>query len=856
MRFFSPLILVLIAKISFFILPAQAQTSPQLNSSEILLHLQKLQTVGSVLYVAAHPDDENTRLLAYLAKEKKLRTAYLSITRGDGGQNLIGKEQGDALGLIRTQELLQARRIDGAEQFFTRANDFGYSKTPEETLNIWNKDNVLADVVWAIRKFKPDVIICRFPTTGEGGHGHHTASAMLAEEAFEAAANPQKYPQQLQYVSVWQAKSLFWNTFNFGTTNTTAENQLKIDVGAFNPLLGKSFGEIASESRSMHKSQGFGSARGRGEAIEYFKLLKNSSTTKQTNQTNLKTDLFEGIDLTWKRLNLPKIDKIISEIIKKYNPLAPNESVNDLVLLYKNIQNIPEKTNNDTPQTDISYWKTQKLKELEVILISCAGLWAEAYAGEFSAVASAISNSKINITTQIISRNQTLNNKIILEKIAILNQKDTITNLSLDKNKLFTFKFKADIKADIATSNPYWLNDKHEIGEFNVSNLLLIGTPENDSKSLVVFYIDINGLKLALTRPLTYKSTDPVKGEIYRPFEVLPPATVNISENVFVFPDKNPKNIQIIIKANASNISGKLELKAPSNFIINIKSPNFTLKNKNEELIIDAIISLKNPTEIVSGKLEASLNINGENFNKSIKRIEYDHIPYQFILSNAESTLISINVQKKGTQIGYIVGAGDDIPTCLRQIGYNVTLLSDEMLTNDNLSKYDAILTGVRAYNTNDRLQIHYEKLMQYIKNGGNLVVQYNTNNRIGPVLAKIAPFPFTISRERITDEKAQIRFLKPTHSVVTTPNMITEADFDGWVQERGIYFATDIDKSYETIFSMNDKNEKPNDNSLIIAKYGKGNFVYTGLAFFRQLPAGVSGSYRLMANLLGLPQN
>ncbi len=859
MRFLSPLILVLILKISFFTSTAQAQTSPQLNSSEILLHLQKLQTIGSVLYVAAHPDDENTRLLAYLAKEKKLRTAYLSITRGDGGQNLIGKEQGDALGLIRTQELLQARKIDGAEQFFTRANDFGYSKTPEETLNIWNKDNVLADVVWAIRKFKPDVIICRFPTTGEGGHGHHTASAMLAEEAFEAAANPQKYPQQLQYVSVWQAKSLFWNTFNFGTTNTTAENQLKIDIGAFNPLLGKSFGEIASESRSMHKSQGFGSARGRGEAIEYFKLLKTipiaSETTKITS-----SDLFQGIDLTWKRLNLPKIDKTISEIIKKYNPLAPNESVNDLVLLYKNIQNIPEKTNNDTPQTDISYWKTQKLKELEVILISCAGLWAEAYAGEFSAVASATANSKINVTTQIISRNQTLNNKIILEKIAILNQKDTITNLSLDKNKLFTFKFKADIQnsktENNATSNPYWLNEKHEIGEFNVTNQLLIGTPENNSQNIIVFYVDINGLKLVLTRPLTYKSTDPVKGEIYRPFEVLPPATVNISENVFVFSDKNSKNIQIIIKANTSNISGKLNLKAPSNFIVSIKNPNFSLKNKNEEIIIDAVISLKNPTEVVSGKLEASLNINSEQFNKSIKRIEYDHIPYQFILSNAESTLISINVQKKGTQIGYIVGAGDDVPTCLRQIGYTVTLLSDEMLTNDNLSKYDAILTGVRAYNTNDRLQIHYEKLMQYIKNGGNLVVQYNTNNRIGPVLAKIAPFPFTISRERTTDEKAEMRFLKPTHKVMNTPNMISEADFEGWVQERGIYFATDIDKNYESIFSMNDKNEKPNNNSLIIAKYGKGNFVYTGLAFFRQLPAGVGGSYRLMANLLGLPQN
>ncbi len=336
------------------------------NSAEILQSLKKLNTVGSVLYIAAHPDDENTRLLAYLAKERNLRTGYLSLTRGDGGQNLIGKEQGEALGLIRTQELLAARRIDGAEQFFTRANDFGFSKNPEETFSIWNKDSILADVVLAIRKFKPDVIICRFPTTGEGGHGHHTASAILALEAFDAAADAKRFPEQLAYTQVWQAKRIFWNTFNFGTTNTTAPDQLKIDVGVFNPLLGKSYGEIAAESRSMHKSQGFGSAKSRGESIEYFKLLKGDSAKK---------DLFDGINQTWTRFaETASLQKMIDSCIANFNPQKPENSVNNLIRIYKKINSL-----NDSI-TDVDYWKYKKLIECKEIILACTGLWMEAIA--------------------------------------------------------------------------------------------------------------------------------------------------------------------------------------------------------------------------------------------------------------------------------------------------------------------------------------------------------------------------------------------------------------------------------------------------------------------------------------------
>ena len=825
-----PLVYLLVLFNSYFF---RAQNSPQYNSAEILQGLKKLNTVGSVLYVAAHPDDENTRLLSYLAKERNLRTGYLSITRGDGGQNLIGKEQGELLGLIRTQELLAARRIDGAEQFFTRANDFGYSKNPEETFSFWHKDSVLADVVWTIRKFKPDVIVCRFPTTGEGGHGHHTASAILALEAFDAAADPKRFPNQLQYTEVWQAKRIFWNTFNFGGTNTTSPDQLKIDVGVFNPLAGKSYGEIAADSRSMHKSQGFGSTKARGEIIEYFKLLRGDSCKK---------DLFEGIDQSWNRFSsTSKFQKLLDDCIKKYNPQSPEKIVPDLINVYRQLQALEE---NDA---SIKYWKNLKLKETETLLLTSSGLWMEAYGVDYAAVP----GNDVNISLQVINRNAV---DVKLNKISFFGQTDTIVAKNLKQNELYNFKHKEKLAATVSYSSPYWLNEKHETGMYTVNNRLLVGKPENESATKVSFDVTVLDLNLKLERPLTYKSTDPVKGEVYRPFEILPPASINISDKVFVFNTNAAKNIQLTVKANMANVIGVAEIKVSEGWSITIKNPEFKLAAKGDEAVIDAV--LIPGKSAVNGKLQASMKINELNYSKSIKRIEYDHIPYQFILADAEASLVKVDLKKSGNMIGYIPGAGDDVVACLKQIGYEVTVLSDELISKENLSKYNTIITGVRAYNTNDRLQTYYTKLMEYVKNSGNFIVQYNTNNRIGPVGTKIGPYPFTISRERVTNENAEMRFVNPKHSALNFPNIISSKDFDGWVQERGIYFAAEQDKNYETVLSSNDKDEKPNEGSLIIGKYGKGNFVYTGLAFFRQLPAGVPGAYRLFTNLISLPQN
>lgn len=803
------------------------------SSASVFLGLQKLNTVGSVLYIAAHPDDENTRLLSYLANERKLRTGYLSITRGDGGQNLIGKEQGELLGIIRTNELLAARNTDGAEQFFTRANDFGFSKNPEETLAFWNKDSTLADMVWVIRNFKPDVIINRFPTTGEGGHGHHTASAILALEAFEAAANPAMFPDQLKYTQVWQAKRLFWNTFNFGTTNTTANDQLKIDVGGFNPLLGKSYGEVASESRSMHKSQGFGTARQRGEITEYFKQLKGEPVSK---------DLFEGIDQSWKRMPQSEaVQQTLSNLLQQFNAAQPSASVQGLVSLYNQISALPETT------PEAAYWKKQKRSETERLIVSAIGLWVEATVSDYTAVA----GDSILLTAQVINRST---EPVKLERITFMATSDTAPQYVLKPNELFTAKRTLQLPQSTSTTNPYWLNEKHSLGRYVVQNMQQVGVPINTPALEVVFELTVQGTKLRLTRGVTYKATDPVKGEVYRPFEVLPPATVNLSEKVYVFSGTGSKTIQLRIKAHTKNVKGKLMLTAGEGWTVSVNNPDLSLKEKGEEQTITATLT---PTaKAKDGRLTATLKIGENTFTKSLKRIEYDHIPYQFLLSDAEANVINIDLKKTGTRIGYIPGAGDEVAACLKEVGYQVTELTEDLLATSDLSVYSAIVCGIRAYNTNEKLQVHYPKLMDYVKGGGNLVAQYNTNNRIGPLLAKLGPYPFTISRDRVTDETAPITFVRPKHPALNLPNVISPNDFEGWVQERGIYFATEVDSNYTTVLLLNDPKEKPSEGSLIVAPYGKGNFVYTGLAFFRQLPAGVPGAYRLFVNLLSLPKN
>lgn len=803
-----------------------AQTNP--TSAEIYLGLKKLNTLGSVLYIAAHPDDENTRLLTYFSKDRLYRTGYLSLTRGDGGQNLIGDEQGIALGLIRTQELLSARKIDGAEQFFTRAYDFGFSKTPEETFTKWDKQKILADVVWVIRNFKPDVIITRFPTTGEGGHGHHTASAILANEAFNAAADPNRFPEQLKFIQPWQAKRILWNAFNFGGNNTTREDQFKFDVGGYNPVLGKSYGEIAADSRSQHKSQGFGVPRSRGEALEYFKATGGSQPT---------TDLFEDVVTDWSRVKGGEaVSQAIQSAITNFNFLEPQKSVPQLVQIYKAILQVPD-----------LYWREQKRKEAIELIEQAGGLWLEAFTSEPYTV------QGDSLRIQYVLNNR-LGLPMKLQRVVTVDFDSTV-NTTLAKNRNLSFTKTLFVSPNMPITQPYWLERKMEEGYFNVSDQMKIGQPDVDPALTAYFLVEIDGVGFQFFRPVKYKFTDPVKGELYQPLTVLPPVNVYTNPELLLLKrgEKEKRTFMIQARSNKRN---------------NFKTAH-----------IDAIIDKRKlSTQDASGSFTKGTSttyrfeLDPAGFNEEVRffpsmrfdtsrtqnslgltAIKYDHIPNINYFYTDWLKAIPIDLKIHGKKVGYIVGAGDKVPEALEEMGYEVTLLADKELSRNNLQQFDAIISGVRAHNTNEWLNNHYDKLMKYVENGGNLIVQYNTSNQIGPVRAKIGPYNFNISRNRITDENAAVTFLKPEHPVLNFPNKITQNDFKGWVQERSIYHASGFDTSFQTIISMNDPNEQADAGSLIVARYGKGYFTYTGLVFFRQLPAGVPGAYRLLANLIAL---
>lgn len=809
-------------------LPAAFAQAPQSwTSAEMYQALKKLNVLGSVLYIAAHPDDENTRLIAYLSKDKLYRTGYLSLTRGDGGQNLIGDEQGIELGLIRTQELLAARRIDGGEQFFTRAFDFGYSKNPEETFTKWDKEKILSDVVWVIRKFQPDIIINRFPVTGEGGHGHHTASGILANEAYAAAADPTRFPEQLKYVSVWQAKRVLWNTFNFGGNNTTREDQYKVDVGGYNPLLGKSYGEIAAESRSQHKSQGFGVPAGRGEALEYFKATKGDQPVN---------DLMDGIDITWKRVpGGEPIQKMVDELSASFDFLHPERSVEGLVKLYKAINGLAD-----------GYWKTRKLSEVQKLVEQCSGLFLDVTTSEQFAVQT--DSLRINF-----SFNNRLGTDAVLQKIVVDNLDSGLLK-PLERNKNLVFSKTIYIPADKKITQPYWLAKKMEEGYYNVTDQQSIGQPDVDPAFYANVTIKISGELFAFTRPVRYKFTDPVRGELYQPVTVLPPALISPDSKIKISNDNNTFS-------GVLNITGKK--KGFSTFLNDVgreQLDNVKVQYSPDKLVFDE----KNKTIPVLYSVTANRDndyyfaMDADNGMKDVlhvgmKEVKYDHIPYISYFTMATVANKKLDLKTYNKKIGYIVGAGDKVPEALEQMGYEVTLLTSKELSKNGLDKYDAIITGVRTYNTHDWMNNHYDKLMKYVSEGGNLIVQYNTSNQIGPVRAKIGPYNFDITRNRVTDENAKVTLLKPEHPVFNFPNKITDEDFKGWIQERSIYHASDTSGKYEKLIGMNDPGEKSDDGSLIVTKYGKGWFTYTGIVFFRELPAGVPGAYRLLANIIAL---
>ena len=800
----------------------------QMNASGVQLALQKLSVLGRVLYVAAHPDDENTNLMALWANGSLYDSAYLSITRGDGGQNLIGPELGERLGVIRTEELLDARRIDHGKQFFTRAIDFGFSKTADETMRIWGHDKILSDVVLVIRKFRPDVMVTRFSPQDQLTHGHHTASAILAQEAFSAAGDPKRFPEQLAFVKPWRPTRLVWNTSPFFFTNRNLPfdptGLTVLEAGGYNPLLGKAYTEIAAASLSMHKSQGVGSPPRRGVRKEYFKPLEGQSMTNS---------LFDNVDTSWSRVsNSDSIAAEIGQIISKFNPADPAASVSDLLKLRQAMNEI----NDDS-------WIPEKKAELDKIIAACLGLHVEVSTANETFTPGQTATIKL----EAINRS---NVPVTLQEVQFPNTGDSMKiDAALPVNELLTKDLSCKIPDNTPYSQPYWLRKHGTLGAFAVDDQKLIGLPENPPAVPIAIVLQVNGQDLRYLLDTKYRTVDPVAGEVRRRVVIAPPAYVNLADTVFVFPTNEPKPVTAHITAATGPVKGELKLAVPQTWEVSPASVPIDLKAADAETV--ATFTVKPPNQNSEGTLRAIVSIDGRDYSLERVRISYPHIGVQTLMPPAEARLVRADVRKKGDRIGYIPGAGDDVPESLRQIGYSVKILSEPEITAENLAQFSAVVLGIRAYNTQEAISNWFPEVFDYVKNGGVVIAQYNTladlkTNQFGPYLLEI-------SRDRVTDENAEVRILAPNHPLMTSPNKITSKDFEGWVQERGLYFSNKWDPAWTPVLSCNDPKEKPLDGGLLVAKSGKGFFIYTSYSWFRQLPAGVPGAYRLFANMLSL---
>jgi len=802
------------------------------TSSQIYEGIKKLNFLGSVLYVAAHPDDENTTAISYFSNTVKARTAYLSLTRGDGGQNIIGPELRELLGIIRTQELLAARATDGGEQRFTRANDFGYSKHPDETLAIWNKEEVLSDVVWAMRTFKPDVIINRFDHRSPGStHGHHTSSAMLSVEAFDLVNDPSKYPDQLQYTETWQPQRQFFNTswWFYGSQDAFAKadksNLVKVDVGTYYPSYGMSNTEISSLSRSQHKSQGFGNTGTRGSNETYFELLRGTMPSND--------DVFQGIDTSWGRVKgSDKVAALLQAVEKNFDHAHPEKSVPKLTQAYKELQKLEDQ-----------HWKTIKSEELKELIAACAGLYLEAVANTQTAT----TGEEVTLKLEAINRSDVA---MTLNSVGIPTKKSTLIGESLMTNNGYQGEEKVTVSNEFASTNAYWLEKQGTLGMYRVDDRRLIGKPETPKRNVVTFEIVIEGVAFNFDKPIVYKYNDRVKGEVYEPFEIVPEASSSIKDKVLIFANAEAKQIPVTVTAHKNELTGTLQLDIPKGWKVSPQTAPVMIAKKGEQQVINFTVTP--PANQSEGILTPKITVGTTTYDKELVKIDYSHIPLQSLFLPAQAKVVRLDIERRGDYIGYIQGAGDAVPQNLEQIGYQVAIIKPEEITKERLAQFDAVVVGIRAYNVVDELQSKQPTLLAYVKEGGTLIAQYNTSGRWGDT--KIgAPYPMKLSRDRVTDEYSEVKILAKDHPLMNFPNKITQKDFEGWTQERGLYFPDEWSSEYTPILSMQDKGETPKEGSLLVAPYGEGHYIYTGLSFFRELPAGVSGAYRLFSNMLSI---
>lgn len=811
---------ICLALLTFFIISvpvlSQSPEQPVKQSSAELYHqLKQFSNTAKVMYLAAHPDDENTRVIAYLEKARNVETAYLSLTRGDGGQNLIGKDIGVYLGVLRTQELLNARSKDGGQQYFTRAVDFGYSKNPEETFEHWNRDSILKDVVFAIRDFKPDVIICRFPTTGEGGHGHHTASAILAEEAFAAAADKNfKTGQDAHTVT-----RLLWNSYSWRRDPALLKEDIEMQMGVYLPELGQYVGEIASDARSQHRCQGFGRPLQRGDYSEYFKNIKGSKISE---------DVLEGIDSTWsKYVSASNVQALLDGIVLNFSFIEPQKSINALQVVESLI-----KSSNDFTG------KAKKLEELNNLILNLAGFYTEWTVNDAVLYNNGTFKSDIEITSA---------SNLISEcnySSAFFKGSEKIEN-GIRFTKEQEIKIDDKILETYLTDIPHLKEIKSDIFGNSSKNGVIPDSQKNNP--YCTFTVSINGRKYTKKSYLKYKEIAPDFGEKYNRALVLPETSFEITENQKIIRKGEWNTITVKVNNRKTDANFKLILDAEG--LEFDKKDSYTLQANKDNSISFRIKANSNGVYNLALRLKNTST--GKEYAINERHLSYEHIPHLVNTEKAEITLNVLDIKEHNLNVAYLVGAGDLVVENLRNIGITVTEIEEDALTTFEPSKYDVVIAGIRIYNVSNNIFKIQDKLNNYVKNGGTYVVQYNTSNFLGTVENQFSPKPMQIGRDRVTIESSPVTILKPEHFAFNTPYKITNASWDNWVQERGLYFGEKWDNDFQPLLEMADKGEEKSQGALLYLPYGKGHFYYTGLSFFRNMPAGVEGAYHLFLNII-----
>ena len=812
-------------------LPVSAQEGVVSGSAELKQTLDRLNTLGSLLMLGAHPDDERETMIAYFARGRRLRAAYLSATRGEGGQNLIGPEQSEYLGVIRTQELLAARRFDGGEQFFTRAIDFGYSKSPEETLAKWGRERVLGDMVRIIRRFRPDVIISRFAPDASSGHGHHTAVGQLAPEVFQAAADPKRFPEHVrQGLKPWRAKRLYWSPPLFSPRHEQEQAQrtdrIRVNTGLYDPVLGRSYAELGGLARSMHRSQGMGSSQRKGDAPAFFGHIAGGPVEQ---------DLFEGIDTSWQRIaGAGEVGRLLRQARDEYRVDKPGAILPLLFRAHAGMEKL------DDP------WIEVKRKELVRAIELAAGLWIDAAANVWNATA----GSPIELSLSVLNRSRhPLTWSWAKVRGAAKAGVDPDSG-PLVYNRVSRKRLSLEVPGDAPYSQPAWLQRSGQNAFYDLDDPGLIGLPEPPPALEATFSLrDEHGAEVAITKPVLYRWVDRAFGERTRPLVVVPAVAVRFSRSTLIFPDTEPRDVAVRIVSNTDHAVGQASLDVPEGWKAVPDTIPFAVERRGQELSLR--FKIQPPATMSSGRVAARLTMGDRVLSHGMRIIEYPHIPTQVVFPKAEMRVERTDVRLLSKQIGYVMGSGDRIPEALEQLGATVTLLSKDDLASGDLGRFDTVILGIRAVSTRPDVPAARERLLGYVHDGGTLVVQYNTLSRRRGSPSVLAPYPLTPSSDRVSVEDAALRMLKPDHALLAGPNRITPADFEGWVQERGLYFMSEWDPRYDALLESNDPGEPPRRGGLLYARHGKGVYIFTGYSWFRQLPAGVPGAYRLFANLV-----